>query len=192
MHRNNTVLALTDNDLAYLDNLTSNAAGSNAESEDEYMPAPAYDDPWYLSRLRRFPSFYYDPYYPDYYPYAAPYYGTYGYPWRYYDDDDHHDLRHRRHGRSGGDLADTLENMRDRRLDRRENFQNFMHERRENRQERFENIRDTIQDIFSRERSFQRRGSQRNDFGRGFPQRENRGMGSGGHTPGNWFRGGRR
>ncbi|MBN2107831.1 MAG: hypothetical protein JW832_10430 [Deltaproteobacteria bacterium] len=190
---NGKVQALTDSELAYLDNLTSGSTNNASNNEDAYMPSPASDDPWYLNRLRHFPGFYYDPYYSYYYPYAYPYSGIYGYPWRYYDDDDHHDHDwYTLYGRSGGSLADTLENMRDRQQDQRENFQNCMHERRENRQERFENIRDTIHDMFSRCRSLGLRDNRRDDFGSGFPQRENHGPGSGKNGGGNWFKGGRR
>jgi hypothetical protein len=188
-----TLQALTDSELAYLDNLTSGSTNSASDNEDTYIPSRAYDDPWYLSRLRRFPGFYYDPYYAYYYPYDYPYSGNYGYPWRYYDDDDQHNHDwHTHHGHSGGNLSGTLENKREQRQDRWENFQNFMHDRRENRQERFENIRENIQDMFSRERSYGVRDNRRDDFGRGFSGREHRGIGSGRHDGGNWFRGGRR
>ena len=161
--------ALTDSDLAWLDNLTAGTVNSTSDNENSYMPAPAYDDPWNLSRLHRIPLFYYTPYYPYYYyPYAYSYPPAYGYPWRYYDDNEHYARdSHEHNGHSGDELSRALENMRNHRQARLENIQNFMLDRRDERRERCENVRDTLHGIFSHESSFHSRNNRLEHHSRG-------------------------
>jgi hypothetical protein len=175
-----TVLALTENELAYLDNLTSDGAYDTTVDEGAYRSPPSYDD-WYLSRLRHFPLFYHDPYYAYYYPYSDPYTAACGYPWRYYDEGDY-DGWYDRQGRSGTDLSVALEKMRQRRQDRWDNFQSFMLDRRQEVRESIEDIRDSLQDLSSRDCSFDSR----------LPGRGQRSMGPRGQDRGRLFRGGRR
>ena len=179
--RSCTVLALTENEQAYLDNLTSNVTYDTTENEGAYRSPPSYDD-WYLSRLRSFPAFYNDPYYAYYYPYADPYAAAYGYPWRYYDEGNYGRGWYDHRGRSGSDLSVALEKMRQRRQDRWNNFQSFMLDRRQEVRERVDEIRDSLHDLLSRDCS----------FGSRLPGRDQRGMGSRGQDRGRLFMGGRR
>lgn len=181
------VLAFTESEQAELDNLTSLTPcidnGTDSAAGRAYSNPPAYDT-WYVNRMRRFPSFYYDPYYGYYYPFSDPYMGAYGQPWRYYDDYyDRDGDGHGHHENYENGLPGVFENMRERRQELRENFQDVMRDRHEVMRNQGEKIREGLQDLFSRERNSGMRDNRRDGFGNRFPEREHRGSGSGSGGP---------